>query len=411
MTKQDLLEKLKGGVPEWNRWRDENPLIRIDLSGMDLSNLNLDKINLDHADLYGAKLKNTKLRDSRLHNANLGISEAAGADFSYAEASRAIFRDSKDYSGTNFFRAILHEADMTNCNLTGANFDEATLVQADLRWAKLTDATFVYAAMKSCNLAGAKCHKTDFSRAELDPSTFKDTVLEEANFTSAQFGNTDLLNLEFKNCIGLETIVHKKHSPIDDGSLAMNLDLPMAFLEGIGLEPWRIESLGLHKKDISHKEAAIISEKIEQARTINQDAICDLFISYSRKDALFLEELKPILKSRNVSWWQDTSHAAAGRLKEIILAAITSRSILFVLSEGSLASNWCKWEIIEAKKQGKTLFVISLDNAWEKSKWPLELLKYVKEHNILDFSHKINTPEFSIEFEKLMKGLKKDRGK
>ena len=55
----------------WNKWRDENPDIRPDLSGADLSGWNLRGADLSEANLVDANLIGADLRDSTLFKANL----------------------------------------------------------------------------------------------------------------------------------------------------------------------------------------------------------------------------------------------------------------------------------------------------------------------------------------------------
>ena len=55
---------LEQGFGYWNKWRDDNPNIKVDLSmadlrGADLSGANFSEVNLEKADLRGADLKMT----------------------------------------------------------------------------------------------------------------------------------------------------------------------------------------------------------------------------------------------------------------------------------------------------------------------------------------------------------------
>ncbi len=54
MADEKQLEILKRGVDAWNRWREKNYGLSIDLSGADLRDA-----NLRGADLSGANLENT----------------------------------------------------------------------------------------------------------------------------------------------------------------------------------------------------------------------------------------------------------------------------------------------------------------------------------------------------------------
>jgi len=84
-------------VEGWNKWREENPYVQINLSG---------------ADLNGAELRGADLRGADLMGANLVGSRLVGADL---------------------IGAYLRVADLTRANLIGAH-----LVDADVRGADLS---------------------------------------------------------------------------------------------------------------------------------------------------------------------------------------------------------------------------------------------------------------------------------
>jgi uncharacterized protein YjbI with pentapeptide repeats len=88
MANDEHVALLKQGVEAWNRWRDENPGTRPDLS----------EANLREANLSGTNLRGANLREAGLSKANL-----SGADL----------------SGANLFWACLNHADLTGADLTG----------------------------------------------------------------------------------------------------------------------------------------------------------------------------------------------------------------------------------------------------------------------------------------------------
>lgn len=53
MANEEQLSILRQGVKIWNTWREENPLIRVDLSGTDLSGAKFSFVNLSDANLSG----------------------------------------------------------------------------------------------------------------------------------------------------------------------------------------------------------------------------------------------------------------------------------------------------------------------------------------------------------------------
>ena len=64
---------IDGGVKNWNRWRQQNPGISVDLSGANLSGANLRKANLSEADLRKANLNGVEgLTQEQIASAIIG---------------------------------------------------------------------------------------------------------------------------------------------------------------------------------------------------------------------------------------------------------------------------------------------------------------------------------------------------
>ena len=121
----------KHDIAIWNRWRQENPDVRPDLSG---------------SDFVRADLKNAALNSVILKEANL-----RGTDLSQADLSRS------DLNGANLVRTHL-----TSANLTEADFNKANLCEANLSDANLCEANF-----SNANLLGALLHGADLNKAQL----------------------------------------------------------------------------------------------------------------------------------------------------------------------------------------------------------------------------------------------------
>jgi len=69
MAHSELIAKLRKGVSAWNKWRQENPDISVDLSGANLS---------------GADLRQTQLSDAVLPQSILDKADLHGADLTRA---------------------------------------------------------------------------------------------------------------------------------------------------------------------------------------------------------------------------------------------------------------------------------------------------------------------------------------
>jgi len=116
MPNQEQLDILKQGYKVWNKWREEHPDIKPDLSGAFLSG--------DH----GAHLFNTNLSGANLSGANLSGANLSGANLSGA-----------NLSGANFCSVNLFRADLNGADLNGANLERASLIGTKLKGAILTN--------------------------------------------------------------------------------------------------------------------------------------------------------------------------------------------------------------------------------------------------------------------------------
>lgn len=143
MTKDELTCLLKTSVLEWNKWRQANPKVKPDLSGVHLMRWKLieaclNEVDLTEAVLMGADLRRAKLRGANLSRARLGGARLIGAD--------------------------LGGAQLTNANFVETDLTRANLNNADLQFADLTGATVVGADLRNANLEGAAVFGIKFRR-------------------------------------------------------------------------------------------------------------------------------------------------------------------------------------------------------------------------------------------------------
>jgi uncharacterized protein YjbI with pentapeptide repeats len=101
LEKSELIAILRSDKAEFERFRDQNPRVELDLSGADLSGC-----DLAGAALAGVKLSNASFRDA----------DCTKAVFRFANLSGADLRGAK-LEGANFHQAVLE----------GANLEDATL--------------------------------------------------------------------------------------------------------------------------------------------------------------------------------------------------------------------------------------------------------------------------------------------
>jgi uncharacterized protein YjbI with pentapeptide repeats len=118
VANDDHVAQLMKGVDNWNAWREENPDIRLDLSGADFSRANLGGVNFGRSRPYS---KAPDLRNARFIDANLSKAALDGADLSGA-----------DLSGADLSKADLGGADLSGANLGEINLEEANVTPAQM---------------------------------------------------------------------------------------------------------------------------------------------------------------------------------------------------------------------------------------------------------------------------------------
>ncbi len=101
MADKEHFELLMGDVNAWNKWRDENPKEKPDLSfavmrGADLMLANLRGAQLCEADLVLANLRGADLRHADLRAANLVGARLMGADLAHANICGADLSTAED---------------------------------------------------------------------------------------------------------------------------------------------------------------------------------------------------------------------------------------------------------------------------------------------------------------------------
>jgi uncharacterized protein YjbI with pentapeptide repeats len=173
MANDEHVALLKQGVTAWNKWREEDPDIKPDLSEADLN-----KKNLSEADLSGATLIGADLTEADLIGADLTDADLIGAHLYLANLTDA-----------NLSRVLLTNADLTEANLTGADLN-ASLRRANLTGANLTGANLYLAGLQGANLTGANLTGANLTGANLT----------DADLTGATLLNTDLTGADLTGC-------------------------------------------------------------------------------------------------------------------------------------------------------------------------------------------------------------------
>jgi len=346
MADQEQLKILKQGVEVWNKWRIINPNMPVNLASINLSGMDLQKANLSGCNLRGVNL--------------------------------------------------------TNANLVGANFIQAFLFQANLNQADLTRAILREAFLYEVSLNEALLYKTNFSESRARKVNFNGAILD-----SAIFGYMDLSKAD-----GLDEAFHRNVSTVGTDTLYLSKGkIPDKFLRGCGLSDWEIESAKLYNPELSNEEINQILYRMYEIRAYQPLQISPLFISYSHTDSAFVDSIEVLLNEKGIRFWRDIHAATSGRLeKQIDLAIRHNPTVLVILSENSIKSDWVEHEVrfarqLEKETERDVLCPVALDESWKTSSWPQRIMEQVKEYNILDFSEWNDDDKFKTIFGKLIDGL------
>ena len=244
MANEEQLAILKQGVEVWNKWREENPDVRIDLFRANLNNAHLEK-----ADLFEATLKEATLINANLFAANLRGADLSGSNLIYADFFKANLEEA-DLSGADLNWSNLGGARLINANLSLASLTSADLFEANLREADLSEATLVEANLSGADLIKANLSRANLSRARLGGARLIDANLNnahlkmaelfEANLSEADLSGADLMGANLTNATLVNTNLTR--SILTDcriyGISAWSLKLEGAEQSNLVITPW-----------------------------------------------------------------------------------------------------------------------------------------------------------------------------
>ena len=397
MPNQTHLDMVNKGVEAWNKWREDNPEIEPDLSDVDFSNLKLNNANLSDTDLRRSKLKNTDFRGANLVRADLRAASIKKAGFNLAKLREANFSEAyiresdlseADLKRAYFIRTDLVRVDLWETDLTRADFRWAYLIGTDLRQANLELADLRWTHLSESNLSEADLSNANLIKASIIKTNLHHTNLQEVSLAWTHFGDVDLsLTRELytaqhfgPSSIGVDTIMRS------DGKI------PETFLRESGVSENIIQNIALlTEKGLSYQNC---------------------FISYAATDFEFAEKLYSDLQNQGVRCWFAPDDMKIGDTTwDSIYHYIRMRdTVLIILSEGSISSNWIENEVnaalSEENKRKKPIFIpIRIDPAVLDC--DLSWAEYInKTRNICDFSNWKDHDAYQQAFDNLLDDLK-----
>ena len=176
MADKRQIEILLDDVEKWNKWRDENPETRPDLTRADLSCR-----VLDGADLHRANLAEADLTHSILHEANLCETDLTGARLIGTNLCQARLCGA-DLSGADLHRANLDRADLTGADLSDANLERTIMVRTTVSNATFTRCRVYGASAWDLDLTNVKDQSSLRITRDDDPARITVDNLEVAQF-------------------------------------------------------------------------------------------------------------------------------------------------------------------------------------------------------------------------------------
>jgi uncharacterized protein YjbI with pentapeptide repeats len=378
------------------------------LSGVNLSAANLIGTNLSGANLRGANLHSADLRNAKLMRTDLSMADVGKVDFGCADLNGADFRGA-NLKGANFNGALLDGANLRNADLNGGDLRTAKLVRvdlsraalrvtnlagvdlraSDLRGADLSGANLQGASLMSASLHEADLRNADLTGVNLTGTNLTDTRLKGADLSRALVGGTVFADVDLRHVKGLDSLRHASPSTIGTDTLARSRGtLPAAFLLGCGLSPAEIQA----ERDRPRSPRRAL-------------------ITHSKQDDPFVEELRRRFAERGIQSWVAT-HELKGTLRQsqAKLAIQHNVSLILVLSQGSVQSDWAEHEVRLARKLEKdlgeaVLCPISLDDAWKTPMWQGRILENIPDDKVLSFAAWRDASVMGTQFDRLIEAI------
>jgi hypothetical protein len=198
MAKDEHVDILRQGVSKWNAWRDKEPSVYPDLSGLDFYDVFLGNDNLyDIPAVYGANFDNCNLRNAKMRD---------------REFDRCTFRN-----------AQLH---MTDCCY--AYFSDCNFTNTQMRLARIGSTSFSSCHFESCDFSYSSAEDTRFLDCKIENSLFKKVHFVKADFSESSISKCNVYGISSWDMILENTIQEDIYIMEDEDELLSVDDIELA---------------------------------------------------------------------------------------------------------------------------------------------------------------------------------------
>ncbi len=203
MENQEYLQILAQGAETWNKWREENPKVKLDFS--DARFIKVELKGIDFRDVVFSNEEEFSSPGGCMPGA-IVVTAERGA-FPVDEMFHSVEIIDSDLTGANLAGADLRGARIIQTNLSEANLSKADLRWADLRYSDFRGANLSNTRLNNANLTGANLSSKTMAHFVSRDGTSTNTITRQptnlfmADLRGADLSSSNLVeaNLEFAN--------------------------------------------------------------------------------------------------------------------------------------------------------------------------------------------------------------------